>query len=122
MAQPNPQSFRYIVGRNIAKFRTQRGLSQDDLEVLTGIDRAAISKYENGSQSMSIDRLNQFANALGVSPRDLVDTSSTEPYALFAQISQQLKELSPSNQKFVLQMIADTANLFISRLKNCNQR
>ena len=64
MARVDPQSFIYAVGQNILKFRIQKGLSQDDLAGRTKIDRAVISKYENGTQVMRIDRLDQLAKAL----------------------------------------------------------
>lgn len=121
MARIDPQSFIYAVGQNILKFRIQKGLSQDDLAGRTKIDRAVISKYENGTQVMRIDRLDQLAKALEVSPCDLVDTYPAEPDALFTKISQQLKELPPKDQQMIRQTIANTASNLINYVKTHNQ-
>ena len=121
MARIDPQSFIYAVGQNILKFRIQKGLSQDDLAGRTKIDRAVISKYENGTQVMRIDRLDQLAKALEVSPCDFVDTCPAEPDALFTKISQQLKELPPNDQQMIRQTIANTASNLINYVKTHNQ-
>ena len=121
MARIDPQSFIYAVGQNILKFRIQKGLSQDDLAGRTKIDRAVISKYENGTQVMRIDRLDQLAKALEVSPCDLVDTCPAEPDALFTKISQQVKELPPNDQQMIRQTIANTASNLINYVKTHNQ-
>ena len=40
----------YILGQNIRKYRLEKGWSQKQLSDAVDIDRADISKYENGKQ------------------------------------------------------------------------
>lgn len=63
----------WITGQNIRYFRKQKKLTQDALADLLYIDRAAISRYENGSNGiMGIDVLLRFCQALEVQPNDLL--------------------------------------------------
>ena len=56
----------YILGQNIRKYRLRLGWSQADLSNAVDIDRADISKYENGAKGiMSSTLLRKFAKALG---------------------------------------------------------
>lgn len=54
MGKVDPGSVSYTVGQNIAKLRTQRGMTQQQLADAVQIDRAEISRYENGSRMMGI--------------------------------------------------------------------
>ena len=58
----------------IRKLRIEKGLSQEALGQLAGVQRAAINKYEKG-RVVNIKRstLQKLADALGVSPADLLD-------------------------------------------------
>ena len=58
----------------IKKLRIEKGLSQEALGQLVGVQRAAINKYEKG-RVVNIKRstLQKLADALGVSPADLLD-------------------------------------------------
>lgn len=52
----------YILGQNIRKYRLRLGWSQADLSNAVDIDRADISKYENGAKGiMSSTLLRKFA-------------------------------------------------------------
>ncbi len=73
-----------IVGDNIRMYRKMRKLTQDALADIIEIDRAAISRYESGTNGMmGIDILLRFCRALGVTPNNLMmdsehtDTSRT---------------------------------------------
>ena len=55
------------VGEKIKTFRTIRGISQNVLGELAGIDGTTIRKYELGSRKPKPDQLLKIANALGVS-------------------------------------------------------
>jgi len=53
---------------NLRMLRTARGMSQEDLAEVAGIDRSFISDTENGKYGISIDKLESLAEALGVAP------------------------------------------------------
>lgn len=58
----------------IKALRNEKGLSQEALGALVGVKKAAINKYETG-RVVNIKRstLQKLADALGVSPADLLD-------------------------------------------------
>lgn len=58
----------------IKMLRTQKGMTQEELGKVCGLQRAAINKYEKGTV-VNIKRsvLQKLADALGVAPVDLLD-------------------------------------------------
>ncbi|NTV99945.1 MAG: helix-turn-helix transcriptional regulator [Oscillochloris sp.] len=52
------------VGKALRAARLSRGLRQDDLAELLGVDRSTIARYESGARSMSIATLVQIAELL----------------------------------------------------------
>ena len=62
----------------IKELRLLRGLSQEQLAQLTGYsDRSSIAKVEAGKVDLSQSKIASFANALGVTPGELMQI--TEP-------------------------------------------
>ncbi len=61
------------IGQNIANLRKIRNLSQEDLCGAAGIDRSYLSEIENGHKNPSVLTLIKIADALGVSPKDILD-------------------------------------------------
>lgn len=55
------------------KLRKSAGLTQEDLAKTLGVNRATVSKYENGLITPSIDQLEAIANALSVAPFDIME-------------------------------------------------
>ena len=62
----------------IRQLRLQKGLSQEALGAKIGVKKAAINKYETG-RVVNIKRttLKRLADALGVTPADLLDDESS---------------------------------------------
>jgi transcriptional regulator with XRE-family HTH domain len=60
-------------GRRLREARAKAGLSQSDLEEISGIPKARLSRYENGHVAPSIHTLERLARALGVSQASLLD-------------------------------------------------
>jgi len=61
------------IAKNIRKYRTQKGLSQDKLSRLADISHATIIKIESGGiQSPTIDTVQKIAKALDVSLDELL--------------------------------------------------
>lgn len=54
------------IGRNIARLRVSRGLSQGNLGNEIGLTPSAISNIENATSYPSVDTLIRFANYFGV--------------------------------------------------------
>lgn len=63
-----------ILGKTIKKIRISRGLTQVQLSKLTGLRQNTISNHENGNRSLDEVDINIYAQALGVSPKELFET------------------------------------------------
>ncbi len=62
-----------FIGRRISEIRSKNNQTQQDIEFLTGIDSAEVSKYENGKRNLTLKTLMKFARALQVHPKELFD-------------------------------------------------
>lgn len=63
-----------IVGRVLVEFREQRGLTQDVLSGLAGLDRTHYSKLERGLRSPTLDTLFKIGQALDIPPHVIVQS------------------------------------------------
>ena len=59
-------------GHRLREARLNAGLSQSELEELSGIPKARLSRYENGHVAPSIQTLERLARALNVSEASLL--------------------------------------------------
>jgi DNA-binding XRE family transcriptional regulator/phage-related protein len=58
------QSFNYVLGQQVKEVRKKRALSQVELGNLVGVQKAQISKIENGKNQLRIDTLFNVLSAL----------------------------------------------------------
>ena len=63
---------RKLVGRNLARLRTQRKLTQEQLAAMSGFSQQYISGVESGRRNPTVVTLFELAQALGVSHVELV--------------------------------------------------
>ncbi len=63
---------RALVGRNVRRFRTAAGLSQEELAFRCRLDRTYVSGIERGVRNPTVLVLDRIARALGVSGADLL--------------------------------------------------
>ena len=61
-----------LIGKVIRKYREEKGLSQEVLSGLAGLDRTHYSKIERGLRSPTIDTLFKIAGALDMPPHQLM--------------------------------------------------
>lgn len=61
-----------LVGNVITGLRKSKGLSQEVLSGLAGLDRTHYSKIERGLRSPTIDTLFKIAHALDMAPHEVV--------------------------------------------------
>ena len=61
------------VGNRIRYLRKQRGISQEKLALIAGIDRTYLAGIESGKRTATIISLEKIINALGVSMKDFFD-------------------------------------------------
>lgn len=63
---------RRLVGRNLARIRRAQGLTQEQLEQRSGFSQQYLSGLEQGRRNPTVVTLYELAQALGVSPLDLL--------------------------------------------------
>ncbi|HXV18715.1 MAG TPA: helix-turn-helix transcriptional regulator [Candidatus Omnitrophota bacterium] len=61
------------VGQTIYLWRIQKGLTQSDLALGSGVSRPNLSAIEQGARDLTVQTLRRIASALDVKPGDLVD-------------------------------------------------
>lgn len=75
---------RKIIGNNIKNYRIKLGFSQDHIANYLGIDRTAISKYENGEREISLVNLNKLADLFGIELDYLLEPKTVDKTANLA--------------------------------------
>ncbi|WP_145145333.1 helix-turn-helix domain-containing protein [Roseomonas gilardii] len=63
---------RRLVGRNFARIRRERGLTQEQVEERCGLSQQYLSGLERGLRNPTVVTLFEIAQALGVTPVDLI--------------------------------------------------
>lgn len=63
---------RELVGRNFARLRREKGLTQEDVSARSGFSQQYVSSLERGRRNPTVITLYELAQALGVSHVDLV--------------------------------------------------
>ena len=61
------------VGNRIRYLRKQRGISQEKLALIAGINRTYLAGIESGKRNATIISLEKIINALGLSIKDFFD-------------------------------------------------
>lgn len=67
------QELRDRFAHNLRATREKKGISQQGLALLCGINRTEISLFERGKRSPRLDMIIHLGNALEVSPAELLD-------------------------------------------------
>ena len=66
--EPDPNSFRTKVARELAVERMMSQVSQDELAEQLGTSKSSISRIESGRQNLTLDYVSDIAYALGKEP------------------------------------------------------
>ena len=66
------QDVQKAVGQRIKSVRSKKGVTQDQLAELAGLNRVHLYRIETGRQSMTLRTLKIIADALDVRMRDLI--------------------------------------------------
>ncbi|WP_367867911.1 helix-turn-helix domain-containing protein [Pedobacter sp. WC2423] len=61
------------VGRNITKYRNEKGWSVRKLATISLIEHSSISEYENGKKDIGISVITRLSKALEIHPGKLFD-------------------------------------------------
>ncbi len=60
-------------GDKLRELRKQKGLSQEDLALKSGLHRTYISDIERGSRNLSLKNIERIAKALGLATKSLLE-------------------------------------------------
>ncbi len=83
------------MGEIIRKLRLERGMTQEQLGKVIGVQKSAIRKYENGSvQNIKRSSIKKLADFFGVSPSYLLGYAEEETDAPVSEIEEELISLS----------------------------
>ena len=114
------------IGEVIKSYRSDRGLSQGDIERRTGLLRCYLSRVENGHTVPSLETLAKIAEAMEISLADFfpgTDTAqdretrkvlgelSDEEIRFLAEIKRYSTTLSDDDKRLVLAMIRKMASI-----------
>lgn len=100
-------------GRRLRETRLKAGLSQSDLEEISGIPKARLSRYENGHVAPSIQTLERLAKALGVSEASLLDEQRAVMEDFVSTLQQRGVTFTSSEQAVALgNAVADILQAF----------
>src|SRR5207249_6381870 len=117
---------RVNIGEVIKTYRSQRGLSQGDIERRTGLLRCYLSRVENGHTVPSLETLAKIAEAMDISladffpgtetPRDretqkMLGELSQDEIRFLVEIKKYSSTLSDGDRRLVLAMIRKMATL-----------
>jgi len=93
-----------VVGKRVQKYRKQKGLTQERLAELIGIDTISLSKIETGRNYPTSENITKLARVLGVNVYELfVDDALKTNEELLKEILLDIDKISNNNQK--LQML-----------------
>ena len=64
---------RALVGRNVARLRQERAMTQEALSDASGITQSYLSQIENGHINLTLLHMHDVAYSLGIDPQMLFD-------------------------------------------------
>ena len=92
------------IGEQIKIIRNKKGITVRQLEVLSGVSNATISRIENDNQSPSIETLERICTALEISLKDFLEYNDKLPIDLL-NLTSTIKKLSPEQRLAVNEML-----------------
>jgi transcriptional regulator with XRE-family HTH domain len=100
-------------GQRLREARIRAGMSQSDVEEISGIPKARLSRYENGHVEPSIQTLERLARALGVSEASLLGDQRAILEAFFNTLYERGVRIYSSEQAVaVAEAIADLVRAY----------
>lgn len=67
-----PTSHRSTFGARVRELRHERGLSQEQLAHVSGLDRSYVGQVERGERNITLENIHKLAAGLQVPARDLL--------------------------------------------------
>lgn len=91
-----------IIGERLKKARTDRNLTQEKLSEKLDVSIAFLSRIERGSSHISLKRLSQICDILGITEGSILNGSSNNSNTyLVSEFDDILKNATPEKQKLI---------------------
>lgn len=91
------------MGNRIRNLRIAKGLTQEQLGDIVGLQKSAIAKYENGkTENMKRSVIQAMAKALGVSPSYLMGFEDDTGYYVDSEAAELAKEIANRSELRIL--------------------
>ncbi|MNI31144.1 anaerobic benzoate catabolism transcriptional regulator [compost metagenome] len=74
----NQKEFRIKLGQRIEQLRVEKGIEQGELASIINKDKQFINRYERQGANPTAFILTQIADALGVTPNDVLDFTNLD--------------------------------------------
>lgn len=108
-----------LFGNKVKQLRVQKGMSQDDLSALSGIDRPQISKIEQGKINATLETIEKIAIALNANTSELLDNKvALHPFVKWAggktQLLDKLYSLMPKEFNNYFEPFVGGGSFFLS--------
>ncbi|WP_043640689.1 helix-turn-helix domain-containing protein [Chromobacterium haemolyticum] len=101
MTGQNEREFARSLGRSIADARRAKGLTQEKLADVIGVEQESISRLERGVTLPSLSRLMHIADVLAVPIASLIRSSSGRSVDQAQDLVEKLNELSGEDRAWV---------------------
>lgn len=72
MTESDDSLIKQAFGARLREMRKQKGFSQEGLALACGLDRTYIGGVERGERNISLVNIQKIADAIGVSPSELM--------------------------------------------------
>lgn len=69
------EDIKLAFGKRVKELRLQKGISQEKLANIAGVDRTYMTQVENGKRNISIENVRKICIALNVSISDFFDVN-----------------------------------------------
>ena len=94
-----------IIGQRLKKARTENNLTQEKLAEKLDVSIAFLSRIERGSSHISLKRLSQICDILGISEGSILNGSSNNSNTyLTSEFDEILRNTTPEKQKLIYQI------------------
>lgn len=95
-----------LIGRQIARLRLERGMTQKDLAKAANLGQSTISCIESGDRDPTLSTIEQLCNALSISLAELFSGEATIPYTgEDSEVFKRLFALSHEQKLLVFELI-----------------
>lgn len=103
------------IGKLIARFRVDAGLTQEEVAARLSIGNEAVSRIERGLVIPSVTRLQQFADVFGCQLADLLTEASSRSQDMAHRIDSLLDPLAEPDRRLIMDHVERLAERLRTR-------